>query len=403
MDALRKAEEAKRSHANTTETAENAQPESSAALELEPLGNATDLNEPAFTPPSAGASPEPFTPPPIVETPPPTFARSEPSLRTTPRPAVSTPDPVQRESVNNLFAAKQSMPNSNTFALVATAIAVIGVISIGAYVWWQMQPKSPTLVANKNLPVVTAPLPPLPVQVAPPPAAPLEIKPVFAANPVNDSDKVLSARIEPAPPPPPASPIRIVRSTARVNPLTSQAYDALQQGNLVAAQQSYERLLNAEPKNADALYGLAAIALQNNRPDLAEDYYLRILESDPRDAVAHAGLIGLHGKANGSNAESRLKTLIAEQPNIGALHFALGNIYAAENRWREAQQAYFLAYKNESDTPDIVFNLAISLDHLHQDKLAAQYYNEALRLAATRPSGFNRNQIQLRLRELQAQ
>jgi len=413
MDALRKAEEAKRSHAAATDAASAAAPaEPGLAFELEPLANEVGSGPtPEHSPSISAPATPPSTPSPVSifeadvlqadSTMPPPSLQQQPKVAPSP---INTA--AHRESAQNLFAAKQNTHGNRSFVVALAGFTTVAALCIGAYFWWQLQPKSSISKVSTLSSAPAAALPPLPMQALPPPAVsvPSETKTVFAhADTMLSSDKVISARIEAAPPAPPPSPIRIVSNRPKVSPLVMQAYDLLQQGNLSAAQQAYERVLSSEPKNADALYGLAAIALQNNRSDLAEDYYLRVLEADPRDAVAHAGLIGLHGKGNGTNTESRLKTLIADQPNVGALHFALGNLYAHDGRWREAQEAYFLAYKNDSETPDIVFNLAISLDHLHQEKLATQYYSEALRLAATRPSGFNRNQIQRRLRELQAQ
>ena len=43
----------------------------------------------------------------------------------------------------------------------------------------------------------------------------------------------------------------------------------------------------------------------------------------------------------------------------------------------EAQQAYFEAYRLESENADYLYNLAVSLDHLKQPKLALEYYLKA--------------------------
>ena len=160
-------------------------------------------------------------------------------------------------------------------------------------------------------------------------------------------------------------------------------------------------MLNSEPKNPDALHGMAAVALRQRQYDRAEEFYLRAIEADPKDAIAQAGLFGLRGQGDPVNAESRLKTLIAAQPDQHFLHFALGNIYAAAGRWNEAQTAFFKAYTGDPEHPDYLFNLAISLDHLRQSKLAAQYYNQALAAAGNRPASFDKAQAATRLRELQ--
>jgi len=94
--------------------------------------------------------------------------------------------------------------------------------------------------------------------------------------------------------------------------------------------------------------------------------------------------------------------MLAQQPGAAVLHFALGNVYAGQNRWSEAQQEYFKAYVAEPGNADFAFNLAISLEHLRQTKPAADYYRKALDLHAVRPGSFSPLQAQSRLRALGA-
>ena len=126
-------------------------------------------------------------------------------------------------------------------------------------------------------------------------------------------------------------------------------------------------------------------------------------DKNPNDPTAQAGVIQTRGQSDPAQSESRLKTALAGQPDSPALLFALGNLYAREQRWGEAQQAYFRAYSTEPDNADFIFNLAVSLDQLHQDRLAAQYYQMALN-AAEAPggshAGFDRSQVRKRIQEL---
>lgn len=382
MDALRKAEEAKRAATQT----DNAPSE--VALPLDD-GSGSELDSIESTMSELGLEPLP-----TADT---ATTKSTPASAQAAHAASPAELTAQRQAAQNAFAAKAATktPEDKVFILALACVAGIAALGIGVYVWWQMQPHS-SLGPRANMPITAA-------RPAVPPTAP----PVQTVSPIDIASLPATEEIErstprSAPPPPAPDPIRITHSQARVNPLLDQGYAALQQGNLPQAQQAYERMLAADPKSTDAMYGLAAIAVQRDQPAQAENYYLRILESDPRDPYAHAGLTGLRGHAGGSNVESRLKTLIADQPGVAPLHFALGNLYAQDQRWRDAQQSYFLAYKNDSSNPDIAFNLAVSLDQLHQGNLAAQYYSEALRLSASQRAAFNREQVQLRLRELQA-
>ncbi|HRD89542.1 MAG TPA: tetratricopeptide repeat protein, partial [Accumulibacter sp.] len=196
----------------------------------------------------------------------------------------------------------------------------------------------------------------------------------------------------------------VFRSDSRRPPsdqTLDRAYDDWQAGRVDEAERAYEQVLRRDPRSADALLGLAAIAVRQGRYERAQNLYLRVLESDPADPTAQAALINLHGGGDGGQSESRLKTLLAAQPDSPPLHFALGNLYSRQRRWSDAQQAYFQAYALDPDNPDYLFNVAVSLDHLRQGKLALQYYRMALSAADLSRAAFDRNAARQRILELQ--
>lgn len=201
-----------------------------------------------------------------------------------------------------------------------------------------------------------------------------------------------------------AKPIRIEHDneTATVDPTLLAAYQAYRNGDLDTARKHYDEVLHKDTKNRDALLGLGAIAQQQSQDAAAAHYYRQVLALDPRDPIAHAGMSTLFGTADTAGTESRLKLLLAQQPQSAALYFALGNHYTEQSRWSEAQQAYFEAVKRDPDDGRFVFNLAVSLDHLGQSRLAAQYYQRALQLSPADTAGFNRAQVQQRMNELTA-
>ncbi|HEX6064683.1 MAG TPA: tetratricopeptide repeat protein, partial [Longimicrobiales bacterium] len=168
-----------------------------------------------------------------------------------------------------------------------------------------------------------------------------------------------------------------------VNPVLVNAYASLQAGSLTNASQLYGQVLRSEPRNIDALLGLAAIAVQENRNDDAVAHYRAILDANPRHALAQSGLIALTGRADPVAAESHLKQLIAREPSA-YLFFTLGNLYADLSLWAQAQQAYFQAHHLEPDNPDYVYNLAVGLEHIGQPRLALGFYRRAVALAAAR-------------------
>ena len=84
-----------------------------------------------------------------------------------------------------------------------------------------------------------------------------------------------------------------------------------------------------------------------------------------------------------------MKSLLAVDPGAHVLNFTLGNQLARQERWAEAQQQYFKAFAADPENADFAYNLAVSLDHLRQPKLALQYYERALALAAMRGANFD--------------
>lgn len=345
-----------------------------------------------------------------------------PPIRPAPAPAPIAPSPAkgEQESARNLFSAKDTpATKSRSFAIGIGIITLMSTLGIGGYFWWQLQPKSslspprplpPQPAAsvtpppgNASAPVQTADaVPPAPTFTAPPIAA--------KSSPDDDSDeeeigsrpKTPPVRKPPSAPVPMAdSPIKLTKAPLRVHPSLTRGYELFEQGELGTAKQEYGRVLKSEPQNIDALHGMAAIALREHRPDTAEHYFQRMLIADPQEPNAIAGLANLRGGNNPVAAEHRLKGLTAAQQDLAAPQFALGNMLASQERWAEAQQAYFKAYSAEPANPDILFNLAVSLEHLRQNKLAAQYYSLAIDAAQRRPSGFDPEQATSRLRALQ--
>lgn len=358
-----------------------------------------------------------------------------PPARATAAPASPAPASASRAAGETLFAAKKKKAPTTMrwkLGLVPTTFLICSVLGsgYGYYVWLELQPPSQPRVAQRTAP---PPPPPVaqPIAVAAAPAVPLvplmptpveeKIAPSTehqSALPDEDFDtprskaKAVKPRKEDADgyPMPAASPPRSKSAGAgvtirrqveadTVTPALLDAYQAYQRGDYVTAAQGYRQVLGKDTLNRDALLGMAATSQQQGQDEAAQHYYRQLLVLDPRDPIAQAALLA-YAPDDSGNSESRLKQLLAEQPRSGALHFALGNVYAEQSNWSEAQQAYFNAQTLEPNNAQFVFNLAVSLDHLGQGKLASQYYQQALQLDASGKSGFDRTQAEQRLNEL---
>jgi tetratricopeptide (TPR) repeat protein len=168
--------------------------------------------------------------------------------------------------------------------------------------------------------------------------------------------------------------------------LLSQAYQAYVKGEFDHAHGLYLQVFKQAPRNQDALLGLAVVAQNRGAVQEALDHYAQVLRLNPQNAWANAGVAALNGD---ENLESQLKHWLQTQPDSAALHLALGNYYASEARWAEAQQAYFVAYRLAPQDANIAYNLAVSLEQLGQSKLAAQHYQRAVQLDVTHRAGID--------------
>ncbi len=302
--------------------------------------------------------------------------------------------------------------------LIIVTLAIVFAFGYGIYIYLQInnpsvlakQPSAPAAMAttppvSSGVAAATQPLPTssllplLPSQNSGAPAS-------MAAK--NDKTSTSAAAQTPAPevaaaPLAPRDTIKVTvgGDVPTLNPLTVDAYQALESGDLGTAQQRYDQLLKSDPANLDALLGVATIAAKHGDSETAAKHYMKVLELDSRNAAAQAGMLSMFGGADPLAAETRLKQLIARDPSP-FLYFALGNIYADQQRWPDAQQAYFEAHHLQPDNPDYAYNLAVGLDHIGQLKLALEFYRRAVQLAETNGrANFNPTAAEERVSKIQ--
>ena len=365
---------------------------------------------------TVAAVPPPAAKPPVMELtlePLPAPAPSEPAPQRTAAPRTGR-DPAQARAAT-VLQATASAPSATAGARIRPAIALgiiaaVCVIAIGVYVYLQIT--SPGLfVAKPPAPKPsTTPLVQAPAAPSAPVATGSVIAPVGTDAPATPAAPAVprAAPVAPAAAPVAAQPRDTIRVSAgsaepQMDPRLSQGYAALQSGKLDAARQFYADAARSEPHSVQALLGLAAVAMQENRAEEASRIYFNVLDLEPRNAYAQSGLISLLGKADPASAEAKLKQLIAREP-MASLYFTLGNLYGDQSRWAEAQQAYFQAHHREPANPDYAYNLAVGLEHVGQPKLAVDFYRRAVAQAAiTGRAGFNPAQAQERIRQLAAQ
>ncbi len=422
MDALRRAEEAKRvSSRRTPDTdplSELSLEEPEALESVKPFRKTLTASESVDTLPIAGETDLALENPPFS---PQSTPFASPLRSKTKASETGHHQANERNSVRNVFAVKQTSRSRLPLWSFLTLVAV-STIGLVGYFWWQLQaissppvrptkpsPTPATAVApsSANLPppqVAAESLPTAPPVLPPLPAQPMLEAKLPASSPTPVATPARSARMRTEEPLPESANARFLRPTtprAAADQTLDAAYKAWQGDRLEEARRLYEQVLHGDSRNVDALLGLAAIATRQGQSERAQQWYQRVLEADPSEVTAQAALINLRAQTDGGQSESRLRMLLAGQPESAPLHFSLGNVFARQQRWKDAQQAYFQAYALEPDNADYLFNVAVSLDHLHQDKLAAQYYRMALGAAEKGRGTFDRDQAFRRVTELQ--
>jgi len=323
--------------------------------------------------------------------------------------APETPAPATRSpSQAAALALAPAAPRKRRAVLWVVAAAVVLVIlGTAGYVWYSLDQLQPRPAARPaRLPPVAAAPPPVvesavPAQVASPtpearPVAAPPAAPAATAPPPGRAPSVEAVVAQPAV----LQPSRAAQRP-RVPPEVQDGYDALRRGELAKAKRSYAAAIANDPANLDALLGLATVEARGGSREAAAALYRRALDVDPRNASALAGLAALAEGTRPEALEARLLRDLAEQPGSAALQFMLGNLYASEGRWGEAQSAFFEAHRIEPANSEVLYNLAVSLDHLGQGRTAAGFYRKALEAGNGQAVTFDAAAVTRRLGELE--
>lgn len=330
-------------------------------------------------------------------------SRELPFFRAAPDSAVVEPVRKQPETVPTSINAESTRPTGSSIRITARIqpkhrltlclglIACSLLAAMGAWFWWPM----PVSAASATPPASVHMEKTAPSPAATPEDLEEENQPLPATSPMALQSPAMHALptpsrqqlarsgkdskvvdIEPQPTPKNLPQIERNQADTAIPAELNAGWQAWQQGDFASAQTHYRRMLDKVPHNRDALLGLAAIAARQQKMGQAIQIYRHLLTLNPQDEATRTALLLIQPEAMSEASEAKLlqQAEPKHSPQI------LAQYYAAHQRWHEAQEQYFRAFVQAPNNADLAYNLAISLDHLRQNKRATEYYRRALTL-----------------------
>lgn len=200
--------------------------------------------------------------------------------------------------------------------------------------------------------------------------------------------------------PAPASASKLQQQSAiEVSDLVKRADNAFRDREYAIAGDLYGLAVQQNPRNRAANLGVASTALLSGGHELAIDRYRHLLSLYPDDQWVFDAM--LHLATTDNMVETELRGHVLRLSTDQAVFYSmLGSYFGRQSRWEEANAAFFDALKNSVSpiAADILFNLAVSFEHLGSTSDAVEYYRQAL--DAVYGASFDRASAQSRLNVL---
>lgn len=144
--------------------------------------------------------------------------------------------------------------------------------------------------------------------------------------------------------------------------LFKKASELHQRQQFSAAKKLYQKILEQEPKNPQALHAMAVLSSQQDDYADALDYINQAIEADKNNPSLHnsKGNILLHLKKN-KDAATRYQQAIALDPNYAIAYNNLGRSLYLQNKLDAAEKAYKKAITLKPNYADAYYNLSLLL------------------------------------------
>jgi Flp pilus assembly protein TadD len=168
--------------------------------------------------------------------------------------------------------------------------------------------------------------------------------------------------------------IKMRRPGLDTNHELNDAYTALMGGDTQRAIEIYKNILGAEPKNEDALFGLAATYHRLGQADQARPFYAMLLKQNPQHREGLNNFLVLMSEESPQDALPELERLELRNPDFSPIPAQIAIVLDKLGYGEKAEDKLLRAIELAPDNMTYKYNLAIMLDrHQHYSDASAMY------------------------------
>lgn len=167
-----------------------------------------------------------------------------------------------------------------------------------------------------------------------------------------------------------------------------------QRGYLEQAEVSFQMALRDDPSSAEALYGIGAVYLNQNKKSAAREMFERCVKLQPNypdtwpDAWNNLGVL-----ATRENHVEEAVTHFQKALSINPRHLLslnnLGNAYRLQKRWDDARNTLERALEVAPDDPEANYSLGMVFAQINETGKAYEYLRRALSSRPVYPEALN--------------
>ncbi|MFQ5962995.1 MAG: tetratricopeptide repeat protein [Candidatus Scalinduaceae bacterium] len=167
---------------------------------------------------------------------------------------------------------------------------------------------------------------------------------------------------------------------ANIEDLLQEGHNCHQTGNLAAAAQLYQKILDKQPGNIDAIFLLGTLNLQQGNLETATIFLRKAIELKPDHVVAYNNLgTVLQKQRKLDEAVLSFNQAITLKPDYADAYYNLGNAFIEQGKLDEAVNSYRNAISHNPGDAEMYYNLGNVLKEQGKLDEAVGNYRQAIK------------------------